>query len=572
MKLNFSKKILFLLFFATNLLGLNAQNCEFPSVYEELNINNVVASFPHGGGLWRGLDFQNNYIVPKPQNIEQAINAIYSADLWIGGIDTFGIVKFAGQKYHHGEYWPGPLNENGQIENDNCSKFNRFWKVNGETITEFRNAFAQNGNTLAASEIDESILKWPARNNPYFNDFELPQNQDLAPFWDFDNDGMYDATKGDYPVIDGSHSALYADQMLWWIFNDNGGNHNNTYAEALRMEIHALAYAFQTDNDLNNATFCKYDFVNKGYAPLNDTYVGLHVDVDLGAFDNDYIGSIPDANIGYTYNGTTQNGVTFDAQYGENPPIIGTQFLYPIKENGQEVGMSAFLQTNNGWGIHTNLSDFTNYYNYMQGNWAEGTPITYGGDGYINSFFDNSIEHPYMFSDEPSDANGWSECSENIAPYDRQYMMSCGPFNMEVGERKSLTIAVYWLRFDEISVCPAVSEVFEDVSSLADAHHQNLVATSNDNTFFDTKDKMFKVWPNPAADVLHINCKQSILESKNAFFRLFDVQGNIVFSKKINADENSFSIDITTFETGIYAYQFWGEKIDMEMGKILVLE
>ncbi|MGB1206612.1 MAG: hypothetical protein ACPG5B_13245 [Chitinophagales bacterium] len=229
---------IFLLLLILNLPTSIAQNCELPSVYAKLNINNVEASFPHGGGLWRSPGFDQNYLVPKPQNNETPINALFSGDLWIGGIDSFGILKFAGQSYYNEEYWAGPLNENGQIENDNCSHFNRFWKVNGETITEFRTAFAQNGNTLPINEIAESILKWPGRNNPHFSNFELPQDQDLAPFWDFDNDGNYDPLQGDYPVIDGEHSPLYADQMIWWIFNDNGGQHNTTNGEALRMEIH----------------------------------------------------------------------------------------------------------------------------------------------------------------------------------------------------------------------------------------------------------------------------------------------------------------------------------------------
>ena len=43
-------------------------------------------------------------------------------------------------------------------------------------------------------------------------------------------------------------------------------------------------------------------------------------------------------------------------------------------------------------------------------------------------------------------------------------------------------------------------------------------------------------------------------------------------SQKINAIENGFSVDVSAFETGIYAYQFFGEKMEMEVGKVLVLE
>jgi hypothetical protein len=46
----------------------------------------------------------------------------------------------------------------------------------------------------------------------------------MAPFVDADANGYYDPLGGDYPVIDQScgDKATYADQMIWWVYNDKG--------------------------------------------------------------------------------------------------------------------------------------------------------------------------------------------------------------------------------------------------------------------------------------------------------------------------------------------------------------
>lgn len=123
-----------------------------------------------------------------------------------------------------------------------------------------------------------------------------------------------------------------------------------------------------------------------------------------------------------------------------------------------------------------------------------------------------------------------------------------------------------------MSVCPSVHEVFTEVGNLADAHHQNLVSTSSNETFFEAENKMLEVWPNPATDFLHIKRHNTALQNEQQVFRLFDVQGKIVFSKNLTAEKNDFSVDVSKFKTGIYTYQFLGGKMDVETGKVLVLE
>ena len=42
---------------------------------------------------------------------------------------------------------------------------------------------------------------------------------------------------------------------LWWVFNDKGNIHTETEADPLGLEIHAQAFGFAADNEVNDMTF-----------------------------------------------------------------------------------------------------------------------------------------------------------------------------------------------------------------------------------------------------------------------------------------------------------------------------
>ena len=78
--------------------------------------------------------------------------------------------------------------------------------------------------------IPENVKGWPSRGNPYFFDvhrFALPKTtQEVWQNSMHENgDGLYDPCSGDYPIIDVKGcEAITAipDQMVFWIYNDNG--------------------------------------------------------------------------------------------------------------------------------------------------------------------------------------------------------------------------------------------------------------------------------------------------------------------------------------------------------------
>jgi hypothetical protein len=440
-------------------------DCNPATAQVELNINNVRTTLLTGGDLWWDPVGQlPKYEVPKIPigSNELRLHSIYAGALWIGGIDqATGALKVAAQTYRQtgNDFFPGPLNDNGQTDAETCNNFDRMWTVYGSEIAEFIAKY-EDDNSVSLSEVPDNLLKWPGRNNPYFSDknpFDLPEDKIFAPFYDRNGDDAYNPLDGDYPVIDPSCEPNYADQMIWWMFNDRGNSHTESGGEAIGLEVGALAFAFQTNDETNNMTFYRYEVDNRSTTPLDKTYFGQWVDPDLGEALDDFVGCSPENALGVVYNGDAND----EGNYGNDVPMLGIDFFKGPKEKignnpdgtpiYQQLGMSAFVYYNNNFGVQGNPENASHYYGYLSGFWKDGTPFTYGGIGK-----GGSTPYPYMFPSEPNLAAGttdpatnleaWSECAAGNTPDDRRFLQSSGPFLLEPGAINEIVVGVVWTR------------------------------------------------------------------------------------------------------------------------------
>ncbi|MGB0839950.1 MAG: hypothetical protein ACPGXL_07410, partial [Chitinophagales bacterium] len=439
-------------------------DCNPATAQVDLNINNIRSRLLTGGDLWWDpVASQNHYQVPKDS--DPATHSLFAGALWIGGIDQLGQLKVAAQTYRQtgNDFWPGPLDSDGQVEQEVCNQFDRFFEVRGNDITTFLATLEEAGGSVSPGDVPESILLWPGRNNPYFSSFELPEDKNLAPFWDADGDEDYDPTKGDYPVINPEVENVYADQMIWWVFNDRGNTHTETGGEAIGLEIGALAFAFATNDDVNNMTFYRYVIDNKSTQPLNNTYFGQWVDPDLGQYTDDFVGCVPEEALGIVYNGDAVD----EGFYGATPPMLGVDFfegpkrVLDVDEDGdgeldvEQLGMSAFVYYNNDFSVTGNPENASHIYQYLSGFWKDGLPFTFGGTGR-----GGSDATPYMFPDGPDQpAPAWSECAAGNTPADRRFLQSSGPFRLDPGAVNSITVGVVWIREGLQYPCPSFDAI-----------------------------------------------------------------------------------------------------------------
>jgi len=472
---------------------LMAEPCTPATSSTELAINNVRTIIHTGGDMWWDLKSKAMYYVPG----NAKTTSMFASALWIAGTDVNGQLKVAAQRFRSSgnDYWTGPLTTDGtaSIDATVCKKYDKHFVITRAEVEQFIN-------TGKATRV---IREWPAHG-----DVSLGQDYYLSPFYDKNGDGQYNPDDGDYPkyetkeveeMLKGKYGRncvhnmerddmLFGDQTIYWIFNDKGNIHTESGGQPIGLEFHAQAFAFATNDELNNMTFYSYKIINRSTYRLKDTYFSQWTDCDLGYAFDDYVGCDVKRGLGYCYNGKPVDGTGKDEHYGENPPAVGVDFFQgpymdpdgldnPIilsdgkdemavrsvngvnfgdgEVDNERFGMRRFVYYNNTsvgpQGEPTSASD---YYNYLRGIWKDGTKMRYGGNGHVQSGA-NGPEADFMFPGD-SDPIGWgtkgqpqpkwTEVTAGNSPGDRRFMQSAGPFTLEPGSVNFITVGIPWAR------------------------------------------------------------------------------------------------------------------------------
>ena len=461
-------KYFIIIAFIVNVTIIKAQTvCTRTTAQIDLAINNVRARLQVGGDLWWDPLNTSTGIYEVP--VGSGISPIYAGAIWMGGIDANGQLKVAAQTYRQmgaNDFWAGPISKDVSgtlsITPTRCNQFDRFWQINRSDVQNF----------VAGGTATADMISWPGNGD--VANFELPF---LAPFFDANNDGIYNYLDGDYPYFNLSNSYpgnpggsgynctnyLMGDQSIWWVFNDIGNIKTETNSLGIGIEVRAQAFAYASiDTNINNTTFYKYEIVNRSNDSLNNSFIGIWCDVDLGDASDDYIGCDVGLNLGYVYNGRDT-----DSYYGFNPPALGIQFLQGpfaddmdgidnnhnniIDENKEECLFSKFDWFYNQNGSISGYPAVTDdYYDLLSGHWLNGQAITYGGDGKGGGIGATNNPCSYMFpgtSDftSPGAAN-WTMPGAGIFPSDMRFLMSEGKFSMGPGEVNYMSDAVIYAR------------------------------------------------------------------------------------------------------------------------------
>ena len=504
----------FLLVFS---FGLNAQllegekplsytekgaGCTPPNTTTYMELNNVRAMIHTAGNLWQvpGQNF-SQYEVPK----NSGIMALFTAALWLGGTDVNNQLKLAALRYRNGQdYWTGPLSEvYAQTNYETCEKYDKHYVTTQDMIREFIGWHQagqddiQNGTNTQVTLFPDYTVPLIIQEWPAHGDIGAGQDYYLAPFFDNNEDGDYNWQDGDYPWHDVNRTkectidrtvSLYGDINFWWVMNDKGNIHTETGADPIGMEIRAQAFAFASNDEINNMTFYNYELINRGTQTLYDTYFGFFTDGALGDPYDDYVGCDVNRGLAYYYNGDNFDGDNSGYKgYGTSPPAVGVDFFegpyqdddgvdnaFGINQsealNGigfgdgiidnERFGMRRFLYYSNTTnGANPNQTDpvaAADYYNYLKGYWKDGTKFIYGGSGHVSDAdADPNTPCDFMFPGD-TDPLGWgtqgvpqepwTEQTSNNPPNDRRFVQSAGPFVLKPGAVNNITVGVAWAR------------------------------------------------------------------------------------------------------------------------------
>jgi len=465
--------------------------CAPPSASVELSLNNVRTTIHSGGDMWWDLMGSARYEIPKGSGK----HSLFAGSLWMGGIEEGGQLKLAALRFRQvgNDYWPGPLTQiTASIEPETCAKYDRHFKITRAEVEQFAAWYACytdpdcDENILFPdydiSDVPASIKDWPG-NGIVTNG----ENTYLAPYVDYNEDNVYNWEDGDYPFYDlkgeidchtERRAHLYGDETLWWVFNDKGNIHTETGGQEIGMEVHAQAFAFATNDEINDMTFYNYELINRGSFTLNQTYFAQWVDADLGSPNDDYVGCDVLRGLGYCYNGNASDGNGGPGEYGDQPPAVGVDFFEgPYQDNdgidnafgigdneainglgygdgfpdNERFGMRRFMyHNNNDPGPTGDPETAVHYYNLMRGIWKDGTQMSYGENGHggttpADFMFPGNSDLDYAWGTDGNSQPSWSEEGLNT-PGDRRFLQSAGPFTLEPGEPNFITVGVVWAR------------------------------------------------------------------------------------------------------------------------------
>ena len=333
--------------------------CKRAQSTAELNINNVRALINGYGNMWYDGSVAR-YHIPKNGNT----SPLYCAALWIGGTDVNDQLRIAALRFGQAgdDYWPGPLKINGtaSIDLPVCNYYDQHWIITKTEVLALKSHFEYDSSGVTqlsdpSGDITDVIKNWPGNGGEGVSQF-------LAPFYDANGNGEYEPMEGDYPYYDFdnalcprtlkannpgnnypviptaetdagivtggilSDQVLKGDQTIWWVFNDMGNTHTETGGQPIGIEIRAQAFAFSTNDEINNMTFYSYEIINRSTYELRETYFSQWVDPDLGYAYDDFVGCDVRRGLGYCYNGDEQDGPG-SGSYSGIPPAVGIDFF-----------------------------------------------------------------------------------------------------------------------------------------------------------------------------------------------------------------------------------------------------
>tara|TARA_B110000305_G_scaffold60131_1_gene66695 strand:- start:2993 stop:7282 length:4290 start_codon:yes stop_codon:yes gene_type:complete len=479
-------------------INAKGANCSPATASITMNFNDVSAFIEQGGSM-----FQNRQEGVAAYEVGgDNLFAIYAGALWMGGTDVNGQLKLAALKFRQGnDFWPGPLTVTpgtgdynpsqpigdgairdfgeANIDPDQCLFYDKFYTIRKAEVIQYTIWWeCENGVLLPedcldvippSDEVLARITSWPAHGR-----VDLGQDYWLAPFYDRDGSGDYNATQGDTPWFDDildrddvecgfdRRITLYGDECHWWVFNDKGNIHTETNGEPIGMEIRAQAFAFATNDEVNRMTFYNYEMINRGTQTLFDTYFSQYLDCDVGNYTDDYVGCDVSRGLGYTYNADALDETASGNQgYGENPPAIGCDFFEgPYQDadgrdnvgpyidpatnllvtptvnaaiadtgivyKGIGVGYSDSIIDNERFGMRrftyytaaasypqSDPNSAAEFYNFMSGTWANGSEMFYGGTGAAGSPGVTTTPSDYMFPGD-SDPLRWGTAGTDL--------------------------------------------------------------------------------------------------------------------------------------------------------------
>ena len=262
---------------------------------------------------------------------------------------------------------------------------------------------------------------WPDSSAPEHKVYKIYEGMDTTSY-DYRNWPSHLGA----PVDADGRPLLKGTQTLWCVYNDaDPGVHTADEGSAMNdpmgLEVQQTVFALNRPGALGNTIFMEFKILNRCSYTLEDAYVAIWGDPDIGGSTDDYVGCHPMRNLAFSYNADNNDDV-----YGTGPPCLGYDLLRgTVDESGRKHYMTSFSRLTNT----TDPRAKEESYNYMMGFDFNGNPVVDPTTGEVTK---------YMVSGDPVSGTGWLDSE----PGDRRFMMVSGPFTMVPGDSQEVALAI----------------------------------------------------------------------------------------------------------------------------------
>ncbi|MBA64491.1 MAG: hypothetical protein CMG55_01685 [Candidatus Marinimicrobia bacterium] len=334
--------------------------------------------------------------------------SVFASGVWYAG-KVGGDLRCATAEY-------GPEMVAGPYGSNSSDAAYKIWKVNKSDL----------GDPLASYDFQN----WPVA--------------DGAPWVDVDGDGVYSPMPGGT-----DHPEFLGDQVIWFVRNDGDATAHTIFQTLpLGIEVQTTIFGFDRPDAFGDMMFVKELIVNKGGNTIDDMYIGLWSDPDLGDAGDDFVGCDTTLGLGYCWN---DGDDSYYSSYSGGTPAVGYDFFQgPMVPsagdtaffNGRQVpgyrnlSMTSFSKYINGDPVYTDPNDVQEVYNYMQGLMRDGSPFPVEASGGSN------FVHPGNPSDDTGSSDDVLVDPDLHASGDRRFLMNAGPFNMAPSDSQEVVFAI----------------------------------------------------------------------------------------------------------------------------------
>jgi len=507
--------ILLCLHFLLLLKVLNAQSLSVP-----LDAPQISAHMNHDGAL-----FFNNYeegglSVTEINGEATNIKVAYAGGLWIAAKkadEEFS--RVCRSMYLQEDFLSGPTDYDGDIN------LNKVWKVSGQEIQNHIQDFSD-------GTIDQTppinILEWPGYANQELGP-DFPERE-FAPFFDQNNDGIYDALAGDYPIINQDMAHVLPYELAYTVFHEDPQSDN-----PIGLEVHATMYSLQCDDlpALDRSIFTSHRIVNHSQ-DYDEFYLGYWQDADLGCIVDDYVGCDSERNTFYTYNENPVDGGQNSfcegyASFGENVPVHSTRFLnQPLYSFGM---LFKNLFDDFPIATHNPVND-EEIKTRLQGKWIDGSSFSVGDIGYDPTSTEQTM---HQYSSDPTDMEGWSMNSFDFPLSDRTSLATIPSQSLAQGESLTFDMIQLVTLDENYNHIQKVALSLEEADQIQEAYNSNFANSCSSITAIEYQKtiEIFNIHPNPTQNTLHV-----VHEGEVSSYEIFDVMGRKVQNGNLAKSDN----------------------------------